>query len=775
MVNPEAAARVESARRWHDALGSNAPDWDDVEVVARLGVGSSTVAATMLWTDAKRLLGAWDDLQAALSASTSPTAPSAARPDPALSLADRGDPLTAGSEAGASEQAAAPHEDADEAAYTERRYRVLNDWLESAQSTGKNVTGVTREVLREIARARQADLFRYGSVIRNHQRELTQALDEVPPPVVDEDEAVPPEPAPGAASSAASTSSVPAAGGLGEVDPSGFATFQYPVEPVAPVEVPEVRFRIDDDGALEIVWPMGAGAAARLFRIVTSGESLELVRAAPDLGQALGATDESAWVERGAFDGRVRHVAVWLNEGPTEQEARAAQPVLWAVGSCVTPVRDVSIQEDEGTVYGQWPTVSGVERVDVLRVPADRIGTQDLQDFALPRTADGYRTGFADPNAEPGKDFVYMVYAVASVNDVAMQSPPVSQRVSIPARLPRITDLRAEHSTREGRPAIDLAWTMPDHLTATAVEVYLSEVPADREIGAQAIDRSALRRQGPLTEENRLRRSPIVEESSATMRGIVWPDGWSRAYLTIVTADDSRVQVGNTVQLTRAAPVSQVRLIERVDEQFLTFAWPAGAGLVKIYRTPLGTPLGDPERLRSIGELSDQQYQKYGGAHLAHPLPSEGCAVHLVTVTFARRAVEGGGRSTVEATYSEPVTVDYPGLTRIWYRLERVEEPRRGASPGHRLPPTSDGSWCGAIARRGYASRWVTMRAGCRCIPRMNARWAAMRSPSSRTSRWSSTTGSTSPISTGWSDSSSRAAPQRSKPASPCSTRRSNS
>jgi hypothetical protein len=119
-----------------------------------------------------------------------------------------------------------------------------------------------------------------------------------------------------------------------------------------------------------------------------------------------------------------------------------------------------------------------------------------------------------------------------------------------------------------------------------------------------------------------------------------------------------------------------VRLVERVDEQFLTFAWPEGVAIVKIYQGQSGIPLVDPENEFPIYELSQEDYERYGGAHLRNPLPAGGCAVHVVATSYTKG----------EARYSEPVTVQYPGLVRVYYDVQPIQFQGKRSKQRNALP-----------------------------------------------------------------------------------------
>ncbi len=56
-------------------------------------------------------------------------------------------------------------------------------------------------------------------------------------------------------------------------------------------------------------------------------------------------------------------------------------------------------------------------------------------------------------------------------------------------------------------------------------------------------------------------------------------------------------------------------------------------------------------------EISSEMYERFGGLHFTNSLPNGGCALHLIPVAFA----------AARRVHGKPVTVDYPGLLRVYY------------------------------------------------------------------------------------------------------------
>jgi hypothetical protein len=99
-------------------------------------------------------------------------------------------------------------------------------------------------------------------------------------------------------------------------------------------------------------------------------------------------------------------------------------------------------------------------------------------------------------------------------------------------------------------------------------------------------------------------------------------------------------------------------IVERTHRQILTFAWPEGADAVYTYVGVSGQSAqtaihGQPE------ELTREQYERQGGLHFRHKLPTWGCSVHAVPVSFS-----AGRRIT-----GPSISLEYPGLLRLRYTI----------------------------------------------------------------------------------------------------------
>ena len=494
------------------------------------------------------------------------------------------------------------------------------------------------------------------SVTGRHHREPAPAAQGSLPPHA------PPEPSSPPVEVAAESAPEPAPEPEPVLQAGDFAPFTF--APQAPARH-SVALRRTADG-LSLSWPpLEVPGAVVLYRAVSSEDNAPY---APDRAELVGATTETA-----ATDGRppvaaVRHYQVWVNVGPTREEALAAQPQLYAAGVVVSPIVDFVIREDAGRVIGQWSVPSGITAVYVYRVPLAEAG-RDGPQYRILANLDNL-TGFVDGDAERGGRYQYRARCAANVDGVLRLSEAVEAAVEVSAVLAPVTDLAVDSGPDSG--AFDLTWTPPP---GGRVVIYRSENGPNAGADDAELPEDALEQVG-LTPELRLTQ-PVVDQTGpdgrtrALMAGVAWPSGWSRAYLTPVTLLAGRALLGRTLSSVRTGTIRDVELAEYCNKQVLTFDWPDGAAGVVMYLAPKGH---DP-RAGLTGksfEISLEEYEKYGGMQLTGQLPVGGCSLHLAPVAFS------GGRRVTGAVTS----IEYHGLLRLQYAV-------RIGRDAHGLPATA--------------------------------------------------------------------------------------
>lgn len=435
-----------------------------------------------------------------------------------------------------------------------------------------------------------------------------------------------------------------------EFDPTDFADFDYsePIGQPGPLTCTGAKAE-----AIALSWAAPTEPAAVTVYRVVSGD--EFAPYAPDRADLVAVTTMRKCVDSRPFTTAVRYFQVWRNEGEDVDGALGSQPRLHAAHAVVSPVMDVEIREDEGRVIGQWRAFPGVRRVQVFRIPIERAAVGRLAPEYRILAGDLNLGGFVDATAERGRRYLYQAYAEVDVEGIVRLSAPRNADMRISAVLVGVSDLTVRPHGGDVDAQFDLTWTEPP---AGRVVVFRTKDGPRSGADAEARQESVLPSMG-LDPSDRLS-YPINPEpdGGVSMRDVPWPAGWPRTYFTPVTILDGMARVGTTTSATLVPPVREAVIVERVHRQVVTFAWPKGAAKVVAHEGPVG---GTSEQVRGgrRHEISAAQYTELGGLGLPVPLPSRGCALHLVPVAFDRGdPVEGA-----------PTTLAYPGLLRMAYRI----------------------------------------------------------------------------------------------------------
>jgi hypothetical protein len=400
--------------------------------------------------------------------------------------------------------------------------------------------------------------------------------------------------------------------------------------------------------ALEIAWYPASSDGARIYRVVASDRHRPY---SPDDADVIAVTDALTATDERRFEGFLRFVQVWVNEGASEAAARKAGPRLLAEGVAVAPVQNVAIAQDHGTVTCTWePHSPGIASVEVQRVPKHDQRPGYLREYFI---GNAHPDGFIDPKPE-GDSFEYRIFTVAQVNGRTMMTL-VARTVQLEAPPAEINDLHTSQRSQGGRTVIDLEWTKPP-----GNRVRIFRTPGGPEPGAEGeeIPESQLPA-ARLAVDTELNFPVETHDGISRINGVPWPDGWSSVYFTPVSVQADRARIGVTQSLAEAGRIEDARLIQRVDWQLLTFDWPGSAAQVQVFVTPVGVPLGEPQGA-PVAQLSQETYQTQGGLRIeSRVLNAEGCDVHVLPANFLNGRI----------TYGEGETIHYPGLLRIAYRL----------------------------------------------------------------------------------------------------------
>jgi hypothetical protein len=451
----------------------------------------------------------------------------------------------------------------------------------------------------------------------------------------------------------ADTARTPAPSAAVEIDPTGFAAFDYGSQTPAQAHV---EARKDSHGRRWYSWPPAQSTSpVTIYRLVSSDEHEPY---APDQAELVAATTAAESVDERPFTTATRYFQVWLNEGPSMAEAMASQPTLYARGGYVGEVGNIEIREDEGRVVGRWTALPETQKVQIFRIPIERAATGggDQRYRILQHSTN--LGGFVDADAERGKAYLYQVCAEAALGGDVRLSNPTASTIRVTAVLEPVTDMCIAMTRDNESSLFDLHWSSP---AGGTVVVYRTEQPPQAGLELELLSEDSLRISG-LMPESRLSNPVEVVDGDATMLSIPWPSGWTRAYFTPVTLLDGMAHVGSAIFKSRNDKVRNPRIVERVNSQILSFEWPNGADSVMVY---MGPAEQDPElSLNSQAmEISEPDYRRRGGLHFARPLPSTGCDLHLVPVSF-----EAGVRVSGAIT-----TVNYPHILRLNYKVVQAK------------------------------------------------------------------------------------------------------
>lgn len=358
----------------------------------------------------------------------------------------------------------------------------------------------------------------------------------------------------------------------------------------------------------------------------------------------------------------LRRYAVWVHRGRDKAEATQSEPRLWARGVLVAPVDKVHVRTDDRRVSATWTTADGVDRVEVHRFPSGRVPTGSGNIGATFVGGDRHgenRTGFEEFEVAPG-DYVYRFTAITEVDGVDCRSVPVDRAVTVQVHVPAVTDLDVQVDAATGR--LTASWP---EVPGVHVELHCTGEEPAHGIGDHQLDRDGLERFG-LGDRTRVSSPPDTVGGRATADWD-WPRDLSRLHVVAVSNIGDAYRVGATQSRVRVGSVESLTLHERVEEQYLTFAWPAGASTVVVRQGHADEP--DSSTWSHIREIDRSSHQRYGGIRL-RDLPSAGCRLGVVGY-----AIEAG-----QQIWGEPAEIEYPGLKKVSYWFESQAAPVKSSS-----------------------------------------------------------------------------------------------
>lgn len=432
---------------------------------------------------------------------------------------------------------------------------------------------------------------------------------------------------------------------------------QYLGGDAEPIGRLRVRRRPIGDGArIEVTWdaPEDPGEV-RIYRVIaTDGEG----GMNPDEGPLVLATVGGGYVEDEPAGVAFRHYQVWVNVGADVREALDAQPQLLGEGISVAPVPGFSPRVSQGVVEGTWATVPGYAGIRVYGAPVDAPGPLEVPSNLI---LDGVSArGFEHRAPVRGAGMRYRLVPEVEFRGRRVVAADSGQTVAVhvPAELTSVElELCERFTDAGGDDRIALTWYSPP---AGVVRIYLSDRSPSPDLSFEQVPEEALARDPALTGQQLVGEYEPAPEGTQCDERVMWPATLDEVHLTPVTVVDGRAAVGTTRVLQRVAPIRDAELVERGESQLITFAWPAGASMVKVETAHLGST--DPADRVFREELDEAGYRRAGGIRLE--LDRYGA-----TVALTPRSIYAG-----RETLAEPTVLPYRGLRTYRWRLEAHPE-----------------------------------------------------------------------------------------------------
>lgn len=447
-----------------------------------------------------------------------------------------------------------------------------------------------------------------------------------------------------------------------------FPEYDYSREDVDPVPNVEVS-SVDGGTALRYRWPdPGEG---ELFRVVVSDHEPPF---SPDDAEDVGTSETPLLRDVTELITSVRFVTVWGYEMLDHEARELGQPRKVAEGTYVQPVQGWTIEHDgeAGMVFSSWrrpvyPShVTG--RVRVAKLPVGEPIGRHLRGQNWMRSSlqvPNSEQGFQDGALRPGETHTYVAGLEVQVEGRTLVSAPKHLQIVPEAEPDRIVDLQVESITRDRQEQLRLTWTQRK---GTQVQFCRSTTPARPEAVSRGRITAAQMADAGLPAEQLIRNipSPTGEVSADgrerwVLEGLDWPRGsaWDTLHLTPITRlGQDEVLIGMPTQLRRAGRIEEVRVVQRMNWQLVTFTWPGEALAVELR---VGFPGSEPDLSTAAHAVVEKAaYERSGGFRLDQGLPPQGCRLFLNAVThFQGRRIS-----------SEPTVAAVEPLWGYHYRVD---------------------------------------------------------------------------------------------------------
>ncbi|WP_342318598.1 hypothetical protein [Corynebacterium mayonis] len=418
-----------------------------------------------------------------------------------------------------------------------------------------------------------------------------------------------------------------------------------------------VRLRETDNG-IALSWTLRSQLkGAQIFRVFSSDQD-----ETPRLEEA---TMHVATSAREAEDERVlktaaRHYEVWMNSGENESEALISQPRFVGRATYVAPVELPKLDYLDSYISAQWPELPGTDMVQVYYTTA--VGERLDTSANVLNDDQRYITGFRFEPPLRGH-----TYRIAAKRFVQVGGERIGSRLSneqtveVGAKLSQLDFSIEEIDDRTLR----VRWERPE---SGIVRIYRTEHELDP--GAQdkdSLETKLLANYG--LDNNDWVNHLDVEERTETL--VILPEFWYTVHITIVNVVGEHARIGKTHPVPRVGEIGKARLVERVEEQALSFGWPREASFVQVYVGPPGGPHETSAvGLRPNDVISHQNYRARGGLSLDLDSAQALSIAVYPTRIYAGKEISGS-----------PKIINYPGLEKYRYdfRLESLVNPANPA------------------------------------------------------------------------------------------------
>lgn len=375
-----------------------------------------------------------------------------------------------------------------------------------------------------------------------------------------------------------------------------------------------------------------------LYRVVA--DDSEMVKS-PDAGDTLVYTQGTAYRDHTPGEAGLRHYAVWAYKGRDLRELVNSQPVFMGDTGVVFPPVNVQVSTIKGAIQVSWDLLPGHSSAMVY---ACRDSEKEKLSPRFEQDVDSSGRKATIPVQEAGQTVVISLLGQAEFRGATEQSQDevaVQRSVKLASELEKLELSRCERRVEYGQDTIEVDWYSPK---TGEVKIYLTPTAPQADLRTSAVPKTYV--ESALSSAISETRG-VSEPGSFQTTTVPWPPDWYEVYITPVNFNDADAWVGESKVLQRVQSIEddQLRLIERVDSQLITFDWPKGATAVE-YSTN-----------REHDQIREEDYDLQGGIRLH--LDQHGDTVRLKPyAVFAGKRTEGNER-VIQYEGLRPVTYDF--------------------------------------------------------------------------------------------------------------------